>query len=64
MKDQIRKALDSAGYIDMEATEENLTDCFLDYVDSGYYNNLTVEEAQDDIESGEITIQDMIKNLG
>jgi dimeric dUTPase (all-alpha-NTP-PPase superfamily) len=52
----IKKALDKAGY-DMEPTEENLRECFMDYVDTGAW--LDIEE--EDIE--EISIEDICHNL-
>lgn len=58
----IQKALNHCGY-QGEPTAENLKDCFLDYVDAGCFANLTEDEAVDLIDDGEITVQDMVKNL-
>jgi hypothetical protein len=63
MKDLIQKALDRSGYSYMEPTEENLVHCFLDYVDHGVFGNLDVEEAEDLIKDGEITLKMMCYNL-
>jgi hypothetical protein len=62
MTDLIHKALKRAGY-DCEPTEENLIECFLDYVDAGIWHNLDYDEAKEDIEDGEITIKDMCNVL-
>lgn len=62
MKELIQKVLDHCGY-DLEPTEQNLTECFLDYVDSGSFGNLSVEEAEEEIEDGEITLKMMCINL-
>lgn len=37
-------ALDNAGYIDVEPTEEELRQCFLDYVDTGAWSNVIYED--------------------
>lgn len=52
----IAKALEKAGY-DCEPTEENLKDCFMDYVLSGAWSNLDIEEAQ------ELTLYEMCHAL-
>ena len=62
MSNLIQKALSKAGY-DSQPTESNLTECFLDYVDSGVFSNLTTDEAEDMITDGEITINDMCRAL-
>ncbi|WP_163538339.1 hypothetical protein [Gracilibacillus sp. YIM 98692] len=59
----IRKALDNAGYFDAEATEENMIDCFLDYVDCDAFRGLSYEETKDDIEEGWITVDDIVYNM-
>lgn len=48
-----RKALDRAGYHDTEATEKNVRECFSDYVDTGFFADLTLEEV-DEISTEEI----------
>jgi hypothetical protein len=63
LQERIRKALDRAGYHELEPTENNLKECFLDYVAGGYYGNLTLEEALEEIEDGDITVNEMINNL-
>lgn len=63
MKDLIRKVLDHVGYNEDEATEQNLINAFLDFVDSGSFPNLDYDEAKDLIEDGEISIKTMCSNL-
>lgn len=63
MEDLIRKVLDHCGYFDDEANEDNLTQCFLDFVDSGIFGNLDVYEAEEDIKNGDITLKQMCYNL-
>lgn len=62
MKNLIKRTLDHCGYI-CEPTEENLIKCFLGYVDDGVFRNLTYDEAVQDIEDGDITIEQMCYNL-
>jgi len=62
MQQKIQRALTKAGY-DSEPTPENLTSCFLDYVDAGVWGNLQYDEAQEDIQDGEITVQDMCRAI-
>ena len=38
--------LELAGYDSSEPTEENVRECFLDYVDAGYWRDLTQEEQE------------------
>lgn len=59
----IRDALDVSGYTWEMATPENLRTCFLDYAAAGYWQNLTLEDARDQIERGEITQEQMIRAL-
>lgn len=59
----LRLALDVAGYDHEEATPESVERCFLDYVDAGYWLNLTLEDAESDIEDGIITLDDMCRAL-
>lgn len=59
----IRRVLDHIGYNEDEATEQNLINAFLDFVDSGNFGNLTLDEAKDLIEDGEISIKTMCSNL-
>lgn len=56
---KIKQALKAAGY-DSEPTEENLINCFLDYVD-GYGGD--IEDAREDIADGSITINHMCNAL-
>lgn len=58
MEELIQKALSKAGYTS-EPTEENLIECFMDYVDCGAWNNLTSEDTLDDINLGLITVENM-----
>ena len=62
MRELIQKALNRCGY-DGDPTEENLVNCFLDYVDSGVFGNLDLDQAKDLIEDGEITLKMMCSNL-
>ena len=62
MNQLIEDALIHCGY-GCEPTEELLIECFYDYVDGGVFGNLTLEEAKDGIESGEITVTQIAKNL-
>jgi len=62
MQQKIQSALTKAGY-DSEPTPENLTSCFLDYVDAGVWSNLQYDEAKEDIRDGEITIPDMCRAI-
>ena len=62
MTNLIQQALSKAGY-DSQPTESNLVECFLDYVDSGIFSNLTSDEAEDMITDGEITVNDMCRAL-
>lgn len=50
----MREALDAAGYHHAPATEESVRECFMDYVDSGYWSNLTADDVDDDIHVGEM----------
>lgn len=40
----IRRALDHSGYGHVHEIEENLIECFRDYVDSGIWFNLTLDD--------------------
>ena len=62
MKELIQKVFNHIGY-DCEPTEDNLQQAFLDFVDAGVYGNLTIEEAEEEIESGDITLKHMCYNL-
>lgn len=55
--EKIRRALDHAGYTHVQATPENLIECFRDYVDAGTWRDLTLE----DIEY--ITLNEMCRAL-
>ena len=61
--DRIRKSLDCAGYTHAPATLEALRECFMDYVASGYFCDLDYVDAKEQVESGEITEDMMIKAL-
>lgn len=62
MEELIQKALRYSGYPG-KPTEENLIECFLDYVDCSQFANLDLDEAKDLIEEGEITVSQMCYNL-
>jgi hypothetical protein len=57
MTDLFRLALDAAGYYDNEATEQNVRDCLLDYIDAGVFRNLDSEDVDD------LTPQEMASGL-
>lgn len=59
----IREALDAAGYHHASANYESLKSCFLDYVASGYWGDLEFEDAIEQIKQGEITAKSMIAAL-
>lgn len=63
MKELVQKVLDRCGYSHLEPTEDNLVECFLDYVDGGVFGNLTVDEAREDIDSGDISLKMICHNL-
>jgi hypothetical protein len=63
MEELISKVLNRCGYGFMEPTEKSLIECFLDYCDHGVFKELDVEEAQDLINDGEITIKMICNNL-
>lgn len=58
----IRKTLLHCGY-EGEPTEENLLECFYDYVDSGAFKNLSLEEVKEEVQEGEITLKSICFNL-
>ncbi len=58
MEDLYRQSLDAAGYGHEEATEENVRSCFADYVDAGYWSNLSIDD-----ELEEISTPDMCRAL-
>lgn len=58
----IQQTLSHCGY-DLTPTESNLTECFLDYVASGVFADLTHDEATDMIKEGELTIDEMCRAL-
>lgn len=51
----IAAALKKAGYDHMQPTEDNLKECFIDYVDAGYWWNIDAEDVEN------ITISEMIQ---
>jgi hypothetical protein len=61
----MNKAIEAAGYEieGVDATEQEVIDCFLDYVDCGYFRGLTVDEAKQMIEDEEITIKEICLNI-
>ena len=63
MNEQIRKVLNKAGYNQLATTKDNLIDCFLDYIDSGFFGNLDCNEALEDIKSGDITIENILYSM-
>jgi len=62
MIDVYEKVLLAAGY-KCAATEQNVINCFLDYVDSGAFGSLEYDEAKEAIEDGEITIDQICRNF-
>lgn len=42
-----RRVLDIAGYEHEEPTEDNVRGCFSDYVDSGFWSNLDLEDVEE-----------------
>jgi hypothetical protein len=62
MKELIQKTLGYIGY-EGEPTEKLLEEAFLDYCADGCFANLTLEEAIDMINDGEISIKTMCSNL-
>jgi hypothetical protein len=50
-----QRVLTLAGY-EGDPSEQNVIDCFLDYVDSGAFLDLDYDSARQDIENGDITI--------
>jgi hypothetical protein len=62
MRNLIQRALDKCGY-ECEPSVDNLRECFIDYVSCGVFGNLTVEEAEEEIEDGVITTEQMCYNL-
>ena len=62
MSNLIQQTLSHCGY-DSQPTERNLAQCFLDYVDTGAFSNLTYDEAADMILEGELTVNDMCQAL-
>lgn len=63
MKDLIRRTLEHCGYDQCDPTEQELVSCFLDYVDGGCFRELTVEDAKEMLREGEITIEQICRNL-
>jgi hypothetical protein len=63
MNSLIRKTLREIGYNDCDPTENELINAFLDFVDSGAFRNLTYDEAKELIAEGEITLEQMCRNL-
>lgn len=58
------KALDKAGYIDVEPNEENVRQCFLDYIDTGEWSNVYYEDNIPYSDNGEeIDIREMAIGL-
>lgn len=62
MEELIARALEVAGY-GVAPTIENLRECFLDYVDSGVWRDLGLEDAEEGVRSGEITVKQICKAL-
>ena len=58
----IQLALENAGY-DCEANANNLIKCFRDYVDDGAWSNLDLNEVDDMLQNGELTVSEMCKAL-
>jgi hypothetical protein len=65
MQELIRKVIEHANYEieGTEPTEQDVINCFLDYVDCQYYRDLTVDEAKQMYEDGEITFKEICNNI-
>lgn len=65
MQELLNRTIKIANYeIDLKnATLQDVLNCFYDYVDCGYYRDLTVDEAKEMYENGEITIKDICYNI-
>lgn len=57
MEYKYRRVLDAAGYHHVPATEKNVRECFMDYVDAGYWSNLHLDDVD------EITTEEMCRAL-
>jgi hypothetical protein len=62
MKELVEKVLARTGYPHLEATESNLIQVYLEYVNNGIFNE-NAEEVQNLINSGEITIKRICNDL-
>lgn len=57
-------ALDKAGYIDVEPSEESIKDCFMDYIDCGQFPNVDIDDyGVTYYDNEEITVREMAINL-
>lgn len=58
-EDMIQATLNKVGYFDMIPTEDNLRECFMDYVDYGIWSNIRYDD--DDLD--EFSINEICRNL-
>lgn len=58
-EEMIQKTLYKSGYMDMEPSEDNLRECFMDYVDSGVWSNIRY----DDEDLHEYSVNEICRNL-
>lgn len=58
-EEMIQNTLNKVGYLDMKPTEDNLRECFMDYVDSGIWSNIRYDD--DDLH--EFSVNDICRNL-
>lgn len=58
-EDMIQATLNKVGYFDMKPTEDNLRECFMDYVDYGIWSNIRYDD--DDLD--EFSINEICRNL-
>jgi hypothetical protein len=63
MKQLVEKVLARVGYPHLEATEENLVNIYLEYVNNGIFKEVDATEVQNLINSGEITIKRICNDL-
>jgi len=59
---KIKMALENAGY-NGPYNEQTLIECFKDFVDAGTWSDLSLEEVEQDIQSGELTVNQMCNAL-
>lgn len=58
-EEMIQATLNKVGYLDMKPTEDNLRECFMDYVDCGIWSNIRYDD--DDLD--EFSVNEICRNL-